>query len=97
MSAFFKNLNTWMKNSLSKLLAQFSFFFCIISVFLSFSLIDLIARQDSASVARAKDRHNELYHRIAEQHAAIAAQREIERLTYEATSVANDVDDHRTY
>ncbi|XP_050459140.1 uncharacterized protein LOC126855492 [Cataglyphis hispanica] len=53
--------------------------------------------RDSASVARAKDKHNELYHRIAEQHAAIAAQREIERLAYEATSVANDVDDHRTY
>jgi len=52
--------------------------------------------QDSASVAKAKDRHNELYHRIAEQHAAIAAQREAERLAYEATSVANDVDDHQT-
>ncbi|XP_012224757.1 uncharacterized protein [Linepithema humile] len=52
--------------------------------------------RDSVSVARAKDRHNELYHRIAEQHAAIAAQRETERLAYEATSVANDVDDHRT-
>ncbi|XP_020280804.1 uncharacterized protein LOC109853283 [Pseudomyrmex gracilis] len=50
--------------------------------------------RDSASVAQAKDRHNELYHRIAEQHAAIAAQREAERLAYEATSVANDVDDH---
>ncbi|XP_029161439.1 uncharacterized protein LOC114933125 [Nylanderia fulva] len=52
--------------------------------------------RDSASVARAKDMHNELYHRIVEQHAAIAAQREAERLAYEATSVANDVDDHRT-
>jgi hypothetical protein len=52
--------------------------------------------RDSASVANAKDRHYQLYHRIAEQHAAIAAQREAERLAYEATSVANDVDDHRT-
>ncbi|XP_072749822.1 uncharacterized protein [Anoplolepis gracilipes] len=52
--------------------------------------------RDSASVARAKNRHNELYHKIAEQHAAIAAQREAERLAYEATSVANDIDNHRT-
>ncbi|KAG5329606.1 CU168 protein, partial [Acromyrmex heyeri] len=53
--------------------------------------------RDSASVAKAKDRHNELYHRIAEQHAAIAAQREAERRAYDATSVANDVNDHSTY
>ncbi|EFN83555.1 hypothetical protein EAI_04588 [Harpegnathos saltator] len=52
--------------------------------------------RDSASVANAKDKHYQLYHRIAEQHAAIAAQRKAERSAYEATSVANDVDDHRS-
>ncbi|EFN63371.1 hypothetical protein EAG_00460, partial [Camponotus floridanus] len=41
-----------------------------------------------------KDKHNELYHKIAEQHAAIAVQREAERLAYEATSVVNDINDH---
>ena len=56
-----------------------------------------IVLQDSASVAKAKERHNELYHKIAEQHAAIAAQREAERRAYGATSVANDVNDHSTY
>ncbi|XP_018359244.1 PREDICTED: uncharacterized protein LOC108758677 [Trachymyrmex cornetzi] len=53
--------------------------------------------RDSASVAKAKDRHNELYHRIAEQHAAIAAQREVERRSYEATSVANDANNTKQY
>ena len=53
-----------------------------------------IVLQDSARVAKAKDKYNELYHRIAEQHAAIAAQREVERRAYNAISVANDVNNH---
>ncbi|KAL0101913.1 hypothetical protein PUN28_018458 [Cardiocondyla obscurior] len=48
----------------------------------------------STSVVKAKDRHSELYRQIVEQHAAIAAHREAERLAYEATSVVNDVNDH---
>lgn len=44
---------------------------------------------------RAKDKHIQLYQKIAEEHAAIAAQRETERLAYEATSIVNDVNlDH---
>ncbi|KAK2580088.1 hypothetical protein KPH14_012369 [Odynerus spinipes] len=53
--------------------------------------------QDSASVSRAKDKHFELYRKIAEEHAAIAAQREAEHAAFEATSVANDVNDRSAY
>lgn len=48
-------------------------------------------------MVRAKDRHNQLYQKIAEEHAAIAAQREAERLAYEATSVVNDINPDHTY
>ncbi|XP_076243294.1 uncharacterized protein LOC143184728 [Calliopsis andreniformis] len=53
--------------------------------------------RDSASVGRAKDKHARLYQRIAEEHAVIAAQREAERLAYEATSVPNDVNPDHSY
>lgn len=53
--------------------------------------------QDSASVGRAKDKHFQLYQKIAEEHARIAAEREAERLAYEATSVVNDVDRDHAY
>lgn len=53
--------------------------------------------QDSASVGRAKDRHIQLYQKIAEEHAAIANQREAARLAYEATSVVNDVNPDHAY
>ncbi|CAK9801165.1 Cuticle protein 10.9 [Anthophora plagiata] len=53
--------------------------------------------RDSASVGRAKDRHIQLYQKIAEEHAAISAQREAERLSYEATSVVNDVNPDHVY
>ncbi|XP_033216989.1 cuticle protein 16.8 [Belonocnema kinseyi] len=52
---------------------------------------------DSVSVARAKDRHHHLYQKIAAEHAAIAHQREGERLAYEATSVPNDVNESHNY
>ncbi|XP_076181317.1 uncharacterized protein LOC143153727 isoform X2 [Ptiloglossa arizonensis] len=53
--------------------------------------------RDSVSVGRARDRHMQLYQKIAEEHAAISAQREAERLTYEATSVVNDVNPDHAY
>ncbi|XP_024939914.1 uncharacterized protein LOC107266736 [Cephus cinctus] len=45
---------------------------------------------DSASVTRAKDKHLQLFQKIAQEHAEIAAQREAERLAFEATSVPNE-------
>ncbi|XP_054008789.1 uncharacterized protein LOC128892403 [Hylaeus anthracinus] len=53
--------------------------------------------RDSTSVGRAKARHNQLYQKIAQEHAVIAAQREAERLAYEATSVVNDVNPNHAY
>ncbi|XP_015513388.2 cuticle protein 16.8 [Neodiprion lecontei] len=55
------------------------------------------APAESASVLRAKERHLRLYSKIADQHAAIAAEREAERLAFEATSVANDVEERQIY
>uniref|UniRef100_A0ABD2WI93 Uncharacterized protein n=1 Tax=Trichogramma kaykai TaxID=54128 RepID=A0ABD2WI93_9HYME len=47
--------------------------------------------RDTKIVANAKVRHADLYQKIAAEHAAIAAQREAQRLAYEATSVPNEV------
>ncbi|XP_046737807.1 cuticle protein 6 [Diprion similis] len=55
------------------------------------------APAESASVLRAKERHLHLFAKIADQHAAIAAEREAERLAFEATSVANHVDEQQIY
>ncbi|KAJ8676441.1 hypothetical protein QAD02_012228 [Eretmocerus hayati] len=53
--------------------------------------------KDSASVEKAKARHYSLYQKIAAEHAAIAAEREAARLAFEATSVANEVNEPVTY
>ncbi|XP_011498426.1 PREDICTED: uncharacterized protein LOC105362642 [Ceratosolen solmsi marchali] len=53
--------------------------------------------KDSLSVARAKNRHLNLFHKIASEHAAIAAEREAQRLAFEATSVANEVNESGSY
>ncbi|XP_058810883.1 uncharacterized protein LOC131675768 [Phymastichus coffea] len=53
--------------------------------------------KETASVERAKNRHFDLYQKIAAEHAAIAAERETKRLAFEATSVANDVNESEVY
>ncbi|XP_001656455.2 larval cuticle protein A2B isoform X2 [Aedes aegypti] len=45
--------------------------------------------RDTVAVSKAKDRHFTLYEKIAHEHAQIAAQREAERLAFEATSEVN--------
>ncbi|XP_012284919.1 uncharacterized protein LOC105702154 [Orussus abietinus] len=52
---------------------------------------------DTSSVLRATNQHYQLYRKIAEEHAAISAQREAERLAYEATSEPNDVSHQQNY
>ncbi|XP_058821396.1 uncharacterized protein LOC131683429 [Topomyia yanbarensis] len=47
--------------------------------------------KDTVAVSKAKDRHFTLYEKIAREHAAIAAEREAERLAFEATSEANEL------
>ncbi|XP_015124603.1 uncharacterized protein LOC107046494 [Diachasma alloeum] len=47
--------------------------------------------KETVGVAKAKERHLELFKKIAAEHQAIAAEREAERLAYEATSIPNDV------
>ncbi|XP_038118714.1 uncharacterized protein LOC6034005 [Culex quinquefasciatus] len=42
--------------------------------------------RDTVAVSKAKDRHFTLYEKIAQDHARIAAEREAERLAFEATS-----------
>ncbi|XP_029718376.1 larval cuticle protein A2B isoform X1 [Aedes albopictus] len=45
--------------------------------------------RDTVAVSKAKDRHFTLYEKIAHEHAQIAAQREAERIAFEATSEVN--------
>ncbi|XP_065092366.1 cuticle protein [Ochlerotatus camptorhynchus] len=45
--------------------------------------------RDTVAVSKAKDKHFTLYEKIAHQHAQIAAEREAERLAFEATSEVN--------
>ncbi|XP_055544440.1 uncharacterized protein LOC129729701 [Wyeomyia smithii] len=47
--------------------------------------------QDTVAVSKAKDRHFSLYEKIAQEHARIAAEREAERLAFEATSEINEL------
>ncbi|XP_058448721.1 cuticle protein 16.8 [Malaya genurostris] len=47
--------------------------------------------RDTVAVSKAKDRHFTLYEKIAREHAAIAAEREAERLAFEATSEVNEL------
>ncbi|XP_063992402.1 uncharacterized protein LOC135170482 [Diachasmimorpha longicaudata] len=53
--------------------------------------------KETAGVARAKERHLELFKKIAAEHQVIAAEREAERLAYEATSIPNDVNNQHIY
>lgn len=48
-------------------------------------------------MARAKNRHNDLFQKIAAEHAAIAAEREAQRLAFEATSVPNEVNEAEAF
>lgn len=48
-------------------------------------------------MARAKNRHHYLFQKIAAEHAAIGAEREAERLAFEATSVPNEVNESEAY
>ncbi|XP_055638403.1 larval cuticle protein LCP-17 isoform X2 [Toxorhynchites rutilus septentrionalis] len=47
--------------------------------------------KDTVAVSKAKDRHFTLYEKIAQEHAQIAAEREAERLAFEATSEVNEL------
>ncbi|XP_053695988.1 uncharacterized protein LOC128743438 isoform X2 [Sabethes cyaneus] len=47
--------------------------------------------RDTVAVTKAKDRHFTLYEKIAQEHARIAAEREAERLAFEATSEINEL------
>lgn len=49
---------------------------------------------ESEAVVRATNKHLSLYEKIAEDHARIGAEQYAERLAFEATSEANEVDEH---
>jgi hypothetical protein len=53
--------------------------------------------KDTKAVAAAKDKHFNLYDKIVQDHARIAAEREAERLAFEATSVVPDTDAEQQY
>lgn len=60
-----------------------------------FFLIKKVAGpRDSASVEKAKQKHYALYEKIAAEHAQIGAQREAERILFEATSERSEQDEH---
>jgi hypothetical protein len=48
-------------------------------------------------VAAAKDKFYTAYEKIVQEHARIAAEREAERLAFEATSVPTDIADDAKY
>lgn len=50
--------------------------------------------RDTASVANAKAKHYTLFEKIAQEHAQIAAEREAERLAFEATSEINLIEEN---
>ncbi|XP_055601626.1 uncharacterized protein LOC129750646 [Uranotaenia lowii] len=54
-------------------------------------VIEASLPRDTVAVSKAKDRHFTLYEKIAQEHARIAAEREAERLAFEATSEVNDL------
>lgn len=47
---------------------------------------EVVVPKDSVSVAHAKVRHQQLFDRIAAEHARIGAEREAERALFESTS-----------
>lgn len=54
-------------------------------------IVEATLPRDTVAVSKAKDRHFTLYEKIAHEHAQIAAQREAERIAFEATSEVNEL------